>query len=196
MYAVLFDFIGYVMSAATVLASELGDRTMIATAAFAAARGEFVRTVAVSVAAFTLANLPVVLAGTLISKYLNLMYLRLISAVLFITVGLIIILSKREAGIIGREASLTLFFTTILLSELGDKSQLTLLSLTLIYGCLPALTGAITAYAAVNIASAAILNKLVSRYLSTRKALSVIKYATGSFFIVSGVVFLFVANVL
>jgi len=192
----LIDLSGYVMSVAAVLASELGDRTMIATTAFATARGEFVRTVAMSVAAFTLANIPVVFAGTLISRYLNLMYLQLISAVLFIIVGLVIILSKREAGIVSRETSLTLFFTAILLSELGDKSQLTLLSLTLIYGYIPALTGAVTAYAAVNIASAAILNKLVSRYLSTRKALSMIKYATGSFFIISGVVFLFIANVL
>ena len=192
----MIDLSGYVMSVAAVLASELGDRTMIATTAFATARGEFVRTVAMSVAAFTLANIPVVFAGTLISRYLNLTYLQLISAVLFIIVGLVIILSKREAGIVSRETSLTLFFTAILLSELGDKSQLTLLSLTLIYGYIPALTGAVTAYAAVNIASAAILNKLVSRYLSTRKALSMIKYATGSFFIISGVVFLFIANVL
>jgi len=169
---------------------------MIATTAFATARGEFVKTVAVSVAAFTLANVPVVLAGTLISKYLNLTYLRLISAVLFIIVGLVIILSKKEAGVANRGASLTLFFTAILLSELGDKSQLTLLSLTLIYGCLPTLAGAVTAYAAVNIASAAILNKLVSKYLSTRRALPVIKYVTGSFFVASGVVLLFVANTL
>ena len=190
------DLSGYVMSVAAVLASELGDRTMIATTAFATARGEFVRTVAVSVAAFTLANIPIVLAGTLVSKYLNLTYLQLISAVLFIIVGLVIILSKREAGIVSRGASLTLFFTAILLSELGDKSQLTLLSLTLIYGYLPALAGAVTAYAAVNIASAAILNKLVSKYSSTRKALSVIKYATGTFFIVSGLVFVTLTTML
>jgi len=193
---ILTDFSGYLMSVAAVLASEVGDRTMLATTAFATARGEFTKTVTVSVAAFTIANIPVVLGGALVSKFLNVAYLQVISAVLFIGVGLAILISKGESSIIKRNTSLTLFFTAILLSELGDKSQLALLSLTLIYGCIPALAGAVTAYSAVNIISAALMNKLVSKYLSARKALTLVKYVTAAFFLATGITLFLITAVI
>ncbi|MCD6084540.1 MAG: TMEM165/GDT1 family protein [Desulfurococcales archaeon] len=192
----MIDFSGYLMSVAAVLASEVGDRTMLATTAFAAARGEFVKTVAVSVAAFTLANIPVVLGGTLVSRFLNIAYLQVISAILFIGVGAAILISKTESGINRTNTSLTLFFTAILLSELGDKSQLALLSLTFMYGYVPALAGAVTAYSVVNAASAALMNKLISRYLSARKALTLVKYVSAIFFLAAGTSLLLITTVI
>jgi len=180
----------YLLSAATVLVAELGDRTMVATTAFAVVGGRIFRVVTVSTAAFAIANLPVALAGALVSTYLDLKHLQLISALLFITVGVLIAFSKGDIGRFRGDATLTLFFLTVLLSELGDKSQLILLSLTLTYGCVPALTGAVTAYATVNIASATLFSRVLRKYMNSRRTASLIKYLASAFFITSGILYL------
>jgi putative Ca2+/H+ antiporter (TMEM165/GDT1 family) len=118
-----------------VFLAELGDKTQIIILTLAAQRKA--RTVlAGAMAAFFLLNLVAVAVGTLVYHFIPLGVLQWLAGGTMILFGILSIFKKTGGEVTGEEAgkSFLKVFLLILLMELGDKTQLTLVALTARYG--------------------------------------------------------------
>lgn len=134
-----------------VFLAEIGDKTMVSTAIFAAHTRRFLAVYVVSVLAFTFSSVIAVIAGSALRSLVNLSVLEIVASVLFIAAGLWIVLAKSEQGCERVKWSLAACFLAILLSELGDKTQLVVFSSTVLHGY-PGLIllGGVVGYALAN----------------------------------------------
>ncbi|UNQ73816.1 TMEM165/GDT1 family protein [Infirmifilum sp. NZ] len=167
-------------SSLPVFLAELGDKTMLATATVAALHNPL-HVLAASSTAYLLANVvPVFLASgaaSLLSGYT--WALRTAAGALFVLLG-VLTLSSRQGG--GECGSLGAAFSAILLSEIGDKTQLTTLAVALA-SCNPTATllGGVLGYLAANA-----LGVFLSRSLSRRVSFDKLRKASGLLFILLG----------
>lgn len=170
-----------------VFLAELGDKTMLSTAVLAARTRKFVTVLCVSTAAFFVANVVPVFAAWVFSGFVG-SFVRWISAVLFIAIGVWFLVSRGDDK--GDKYGLLSVFLSVLLAELGDKTQLTIVSCALIAGdpILAILSGTLgyTLANSVGVALAGIIGTKVSqRYL--RLVSSTIFIAIGIYLLISAV---------
>jgi len=123
-----------VSSLIVVFLAEIGDKTMLSTLLFAINTRKYVLVLLTSTLAFILANIIVVIAGSLVRGVINLDLLQLTGSLIFIVVGFWIFLSREELNVdFNIKLNIVACFTSIFLMEIGDKTQLAFFSLTLLY---------------------------------------------------------------
>lgn len=167
---------------AVIFLAEIGDKTMISTALFAAQTRKYVQVLFASTLAFALANVLPIYAGHILRFYVSANALRIAAVALFIAIGVWMLLSSEEhekrvaAGILA-------CFLVVLLSEIGDKTQLAALSMSIMSGSpIAVLVGSVLGYLSANV-----LGVLLVGSLSKVVAWSKIKKASAIIMIVVGV---------
>lgn len=176
-------------AALSVMLAELGDKTMLATAALAALQKPLL-ILALSGAAYLAANaLPVVLASSLYSALGGTPLPRIAAGALFVALGVYMLRSEEREL---RCDSLGAAFAAVFLAELGDKTQLASIAVALTTGSpLPALLGGLAGYMAAN-AVGVVVSGRVSRKLGARRVAylaSAVFVAVGALTVASALLF-------
>ncbi len=141
--------------------AELGDKTMLATLAMAMRFG-VIRAIIMSILAFTVSSSIVALNASWILKVLPMEILNIISSALFIALGVLFLINlarhkeSEEIRDYHRNFKYVTILATLIIAELGDKTQLSIFSLVISVGAIPAVLGGILGYSAVNLASSCI----------------------------------------
>jgi putative Ca2+/H+ antiporter (TMEM165/GDT1 family) len=152
-------------SALAVLLAEVGDKTMLSTVLFAINTRRYGLVLLVSTLAFILANTLVVLIGYFTLLLVDLSVLELVAGVILVATGLWIALSGgAERSEDTTRYSVLACFTTVLLMEMGDKTQLAVFSLTVLYAApvYVLLCGAL-GYLAANVIGVLVAKTITSR---------------------------------
>lgn len=174
-------------SCLSVFLAELGDKTMLATAV-TALRHNPVHVLGVSLLAYFSANiLPVFAASSLVSFASSYAWLlRLLAGALFVALGIITLSSRVK---VPESESLGVTFTVLLLSELGDKTQLATIAVALASGNpYTTLIGGVLGYLAANA-----IGVLASSRISRKLGLDVLRKASGALFVALGLAVAFSA---
>lgn len=151
------SIVAMLMTLSTVFAAEIGDKTMIATATLVAKTRKFLPVFFVSIMGFALANAIVVAVGVFARSTLNIDFLKLIAAILFVIMGTWMIINREE----NKEESkigLLAIFVTVFISEIGDKTQLAVFSSTILMNNpIFVLLGGVFGYAMANFVGTSIM---------------------------------------
>jgi len=131
--------------------AEVGDKTMLSTIILAIETRGFMRVLVASIAGFTVANVIAVLVGYVVRLVIDLTIAKVLAAVLFFTIGFWTILrSEGDRGGVLKYGVLACFLMVFLM-EMGDKTQFSIFSLTILYeNPLVVLTGGVIGYALAN----------------------------------------------
>ncbi|MEM4717404.1 MAG: TMEM165/GDT1 family protein [Desulfurococcaceae archaeon] len=171
-----------------VFVSELGDKTMISTALIAMETRRFIPVFLASISGYTLASILSIGVGYVTRRILDLNVAQLVVASLFILIGLI--MAFRDRGIVNRKTKygFTACFLMVFLSEMGDKTQLAVLTSTILYGYpLIVLIGGVIGYTLAN-AIALLLTSIVIHKLEwnrVRKYAGLIMITIGIYLFIS-----------
>ena len=171
--------------------AELGDKTMMTTIALTLRYGALTA-IATSVAAFTTSTLIVALNANWLTLFVSTDIIRLIASTAFIALGIITLVESFKKSIISQEVSkiqhlrYLVLFGMLILAELGDKTQLSVFSLSISIGLIPTIIGGITGYTIIN--SAAIS---ISKILKTKINLRLTMRISSILFIIIGVSMMF-----
>jgi len=171
--------------------AELGDKTMMTTIALTLRYG-VLTAIATSVAAFTTSTLIVALNANWLTLFVSTDIIRLIASTAFIALGIITLVESFKKSIISQEVSkiqhlrYLVLFGMLILAELGDKTQLSVFSLSISIGLIPTIIGGITGYTIIN--SAAIS---ISKILKTKINLRLTMRISSILFIIIGVSMMF-----
>jgi len=175
-------------SIALVFIAEIADKTMISTGLFAIQTGLYLQIFIASTMGFLLANLVVAIPMYVLRQYMDLSVAKIAGSALLSFAGLLMIVKhgdELESASIKRISVLTCFFV-VFLAEMGDKTQLSILSLVALHGSLaPALIGGVLGYILSNM-----LFLLALRQLSKMVKWRYIKVATGVIMVIVGAMML------
>jgi len=168
--------------------AELGDKTMVTTIALTLRYGAL-NAIMLSIAAFTTSTIIVALNANWLTLVISPNVMKLVASLAFIILGIITFMESFKTGVktqeIDRISGLrcVALYGTLLLAELGDKTQLGVFSLAVSVGLIPTIIGGVAGYLLVN-GAAVIISKLLKRRLSMKLAMrvsSIIFIAVGIF---------------
>lgn len=165
--------------------AELGDKTQLAILLLSSKTKKHFELLAGVMLAFFLVDGLAVLAGTWITRLVPAGVLRVASGSLFLIVGILILRSKEEAG--GGESAeikspFYSGFVLILLSEMGDKTQLAAGLFATQYNPWMVLAG--TMLALLTLSMAAIY---LGKFLTSRLSPAIISRCAGILFVLMGI---------
>ena len=167
----------------TIFLAEFADKTMIATVSLALLSKRTISVVLVSTIAFALANLIVILCAYVLRLFIEQRMLLIASSILFILFGLLYLRFRPKKPRDLAYKSMVLAFTLVFVSELGDKTQLSVLAMALSFSSiLNVFLGSVLGYFVLNTLAALILFKYLK--VSIKKLTKIV----GLIFIAVGVV--------
>lgn len=173
-----------------ILATEMGDKTMLTSLALAS-KYPRQQVFAGTLLALTLLSCVGILVGGALVEVMPRTILKVGAGILFLATGTYILLKRRGGGIqpritAGRHGGLIAAFSMISLMELGDKSQLAIIALTMETGDgLPVLIGAMLAFSLITAIGVAVGSELGRRIRE-----DLVNTITGLLFIAIGLVIL------
>jgi putative Ca2+/H+ antiporter (TMEM165/GDT1 family) len=180
----MLDLNPFLAALAMIGAAELGDKTQLLTFGFATRYPLWEVISAVSCATAALMAAAVLLGG-LVSRYVPAFYIQLLAGSLFVFFGLQILLGKEEGEKEKKRKDhrpFWIIFSSFLLAELGDKTQLATLALSARFGSpFQVFLGATLGMVGINVL-AAVLGKYTTRILHERW----IKFLGAAVFILFG----------
>lgn len=139
---------------------ELADKTMVATVLYAIKSKNVCRVFFVSVFAFLTANIvPAILADKLSYLVESRGWVELVAGIVFVLAGVESLKVEGYEGGLGGGS----LFLGVFLAEMGDKTQLSVISFSTLYGWPAAILGATSAYALVNGVAVALSYKAVKK---------------------------------
>jgi putative Ca2+/H+ antiporter (TMEM165/GDT1 family) len=154
----------FLLAASAVFVAEVGDKTMISTIILAIETRGFVRVLVASIGSFAVANVIAVLLGCVVRLVVDLTIARVLAAALFFAIGLWMILRSEGEQSRVLKYSLIACFLMVFLMEMGDKTQLSVFSLTILYeNPLVVLTGGLLGYAIANS-----IGVIIAKYIGNR----------------------------
>lgn len=170
---------------AAVLLMEVGDKTQIAIFSLSAKYKSSIAILLGALLAFILIDGAAILLGNILSDMVPILYLSLFSAFFFIFSGIVLLIQKEEKNEEINTKAKNLFFLSfisIVLLEMGDKSQLSAMVFAGIYHPMLVFIGVITALLILSLAAVylgrKVQNKLKDKY---------VKVVTSFFFFVMGI---------
>jgi putative Ca2+/H+ antiporter (TMEM165/GDT1 family) len=154
----------FLLATSAVFVAEVGDKTMISTIILAIETRGFVRVLVASIAGFTVANVVAVFVGCIVRLVVDLTIAKILASMLFFTIGFWMILrSEGDRGGVLKYGVLACFLMVFFM-EMGDKTQLSIFSLTVLYeNPLVVLTGGVIGYALANS-----IGITIAKYLGNR----------------------------
>ena len=185
---ILADFQSLLLCMGLIALAELGDKTMVTTIALTLRYGAL-NAIMLSIAAFTTSTIIVALNANWLTLVVSPNVMKLVASLAFIILGIITFMESFKTGVktqeIDRISGLrcVALYGTLLLAELGDKTQLGVFSLAVSVGLIPTIIGGVAGYLLVN-GAAVIISKLLKRRLSMKLAMrvsSIIFIAVGIF---------------
>jgi len=184
------DLLPLLSTFAIIALAEFGDKTQIGVVSLSAKhrpRSVFVG----ALLAFALVSGVSALIGGAIVPFVSAFWIDLVAGISFLIFGVYTFFSKEDTVVKIKEHSKTVTTSFLLLAvlELGDKTQLAVITLSAEYGApVQVFLGAMLAYTLLT-ALGAVFGKIISRYISARY----IKIGASLIFVVFGVLFLFEA---
>ena len=170
--------------------AELGDKTMMTTIALTLRYGALIAIVT-SIAAFTTSTLVVALNANWLTMFISTNIIRLIASLAFIALGIITMIESLRKSTDIHEISkiehirYLALFGMLVLAELGDKTQLSVFSLSISIGLVPTIIGSIAGYTLVN-GIAIIISKILRTKISMKLAMKI----SSTLFIIIGIIML------
>lgn len=158
----------FILALVTVSATELADKTMLVVMCFGAEQQNNGRILLAVVSALMVSTSVAIAVGSGLRAIIPINWLTYVSGVLFIVLGIHSIFfrdddDEDEETKCSSDAELGAMFSTVLISELGDKSQLAILGLAVNSAFpLAVFSGAFTAFTIVTVLSIGIGSKLGS----------------------------------
>jgi putative Ca2+/H+ antiporter (TMEM165/GDT1 family) len=168
---------------------EMGDKTQLMTISFAAKYPRWLVFWAVYLA-MALLTLMAVAIGGVITRYVDIHIIQVVSGIVFVIFGVWGFYKmneeEEEAGK-GKDSRkpFVMIFTMLVLAELGDKTQLATISLASSYDWLPVALGALLGFAAV-VALGVALGEVIARKVERKYVVvgaAVFSIAMGAYFI-------------
>ncbi|MGV9170456.1 MAG: TMEM165/GDT1 family protein [Promethearchaeia archaeon] len=153
----------FILPLVTVSATELADKTMLVAMCFGAEEQNNGRILLAVVSALMVSTFVAIVLGSGLRAIIPIDWLAYISGVLFILLGIhsLFFRDDDEETKCSSDAELGAMFSTVLISELGDKSQLAILGLAVNSAFpLAVFSGAVTAFIIVSVLSIGIGSKL------------------------------------
>lgn len=179
----------FILALVTVSATELADKTMLVALCFGAEQESNGRILVAVISALMVSTFVTTLLGSGLRAIIPIDWLVYVSGALFILLGIhsIFLRDDDEETTCSSDAKLGAMFSTVLVSELGDKSQLAILALA-VNSSFPfaVFAGAIIAFIIVTVLSIGI-----GSTLGTFSKKSTIHKIAGVIFIVIGLLVLF-----
>jgi len=109
----------------TIAVAELGDKTQISNLLLSLKTKKHLQLLIGTLLAFAIVDGIAILAGTWITTIIPINYLKMISAIVFITIGILMIFSKDGEGKVIKQGNpFFAAFLIIMLTESGDKTQI------------------------------------------------------------------------
>jgi putative Ca2+/H+ antiporter (TMEM165/GDT1 family) len=184
------DLLPLLSSFAIVALAEFGDKTQIAVVSLSAKhkpKSVFVG----ALLALCLVSGVTALIGGAVAPFISAFWIGLVAGTSFLIFGIYTLFSRKDRIVKIKEHSktITTSFSLIVVTELGDKTQLAIVALSAEYGTsIQVFLGAMLAFALLT-ALGVVLGKIICRYISSRY----IKIGASLVFVVFGVFFLFEA---
>ncbi len=174
-----------------IMLAEFGDKTQLILLSLSSKTKNHYSLFVAAMGALALSSALAILLGSFVTALIPMYYIRLAAGLLFIGLGISMFLPmlfKTHDNDKQQPANLSLIsvFTLILMSEMGDKSQLAVASLATVYNSLLVFVGTICAFAILS-ASAIYLAKM----LSAEKYAVPIHYLSAVLFVLIGLSFFF-----
>ncbi|MHA1215725.1 MAG: TMEM165/GDT1 family protein [Candidatus Thorarchaeota archaeon] len=172
-------------TAALVLLTELGDKTMVTALCLSAQSRRPRLVLLVSLLALLVASFIAVVIGSVLSTTLPLFILVALSAGMFILLGIATLLRSEDDVVCAatQPQGAMEMFSLVLFSELGDKSEIAIIALASTSGFpLAVLVGAMIGFLVVNS-----VGVLAGDRAAAQLPARFIKYVTGAVFIIFGV---------
>ena len=171
----MVDFQSLLLCMGLIALAELGDKTMVTTIALTLRYGAL-NAITLSIAAFTTSTAIVALNANWLTLVISPNIMRLVASLAFIALGVITFMESYKAEMRPQEISKVsgfryiVLYGTLLLAELGDKTQLGVFSLAVSVGLIPTIIGGVAGYLLVN-SAAVMMSKLLKRRLSMKLAM-------------------------
>ena len=183
------DLLPILLTFIIVAIAEFGDKTQIAVINLSAKhrpRSVFVG----AMLAFALVVGVTTSIGGAIAPYIRAFWIDLVGGVLFLIFGVYTLFSRedRTQKIKEHSKTVTTSFLLLAITELGDKTQLAVITLSAKYAPIQVFLGAMLAFTLLT-ALGVVFGKIISQYISAHY----IKIASSLIFIVFGVIFIFEA---
>lgn len=169
------DFQSLLLCMGLIALAELGDKTMVTTIALTLRYGAL-NAITLSITAFTTSTAIVALNANWLTLVVSPNIMRLIASLAFIALGVTTFMESYKAEMRPQEISKVsgsryiALYGTLLLAELGDKTQLGVFSLAVSVGLIPTIIGSVAGYLLVN-SAAVMMSKLLKRRLCMKLAM-------------------------
>ena len=179
----------FLESVGLILITELGDKTMLTAMCFSAQYRKPWIVLAATMLALAISTLIAVIVGVLLSMTLPIDFIVYVSGLLFIGLGIYSLAKSgsEEAEVCDNPGTFMSMVSLILFSELGDKSQLAILALS-VQSPFPILVfiGAIIGFLVVNL-----LGVYAGDWIAYRVSMKIVKKVAGLVFIAFGILVIF-----
>lgn len=163
--------------------AELGDKTQLAIFCLSSKTKKYFSLLAGVILAFIIAEGLAILLGDYITKLIPLNYIKIISGSIFLIFGIITLLNSKEEELkCELKKPFLSGFGMILISEMGDKSQIASALFATKYNPLLVFLGVILALTILSIMAV-----YLGKYITTKLNKKIIAYIAGSLFIIIGI---------
>jgi Ca2+/H+ antiporter, TMEM165/GDT1 family len=182
-YKIIEDFI---IPLITIAAAELGDKTQISILLLSSKTKKHLQLLIGAILAFAIVDGVAIIAGTWITTVVPIDYLKIISAIVFLIIGVLMLISKDgEKKETKQRNPFVAAFLLIMLTEWGDKTQIASAIFATQYDGIFVFIGTITALTILTLI-AIFFGKIVSTRLNKK----IVNKMAGIVFIILGITFI------
>ena len=169
-----------------IAAAELGDKTQISILLLSSKTKKHLQLLIGAILAFAIVDGVAILAGSWITTVIPIDYLKIISAIVFIIIGLLMLISKdgEEKETKQRDPFLAAFLL-IMLTEWGDKTQIAAAIFATQYSGIFVFIGTMTALTILTLI-AIFFGKIISKRINKK----IVNKIAGLVFIILGITFI------
>jgi putative Ca2+/H+ antiporter (TMEM165/GDT1 family) len=170
----------------TIAAAELGDKTQISILLLSSKTSKHLQLLIGAILSFAIVDGIAILAGTWITTVIPMNYLKILSALVFIIIGILMLMSKDgEEKVTKQRNPFFAAFLIIMLTEWGDKTQIAAAIFATQYDGIFVFIGTMIALTILTLI-AIFFGKIISKRLNKK----IINKIAGIIFIILGITFI------
>ena len=170
----------------TIAAAELGDKTQISILLLSSKTKKHLQLLIGAILAFVIVDGIAIIAGSWITSIVPVDYLKIISAIVFIIIGIFMLISKDgEEKETTQKNPFIAAFLLIMLTEWGDKTQIAAAIFATQYDAIFVFIGTITALLILSLIAI-----FFGKVISTRLNKKIVNKIAGIIFIILGITFI------